>query len=344
MSRLLKVLIVIVLFSGTGGLVAASYYFAPIIEADQRGVVMTGKSDPAQNLKILAPGKHYWFISGYNPISNILVRVSIREQELSLHDSDSEPTLSLTTQNGDLVQAEFALWYRVKAEQAGLLLAALGENDIEKVITEIATATVREQAAYYDSDAFYQGQIQREYLAKAGQNINHELAAKGLEVTTFKIKRLLFSNELLQKIEEIKKARATIEVNKIKAQAAEVAAKGRKQVALQEAQARKESVILASEAQLIAARNWVEAEKVKTEIMLVRSQAKAKAMQIEAQAKVFSGPDGERFLRYRIADSLADAWMQNNSQSNASEASLDAITSGITSLSCPVADADEVSK
>jgi len=105
---------------------------------------------------------------------------------------------------------------------------------------------------------------------------------------------------------------------------------------LLEAQARKESVVMASEAQIIAAKNWVLAEELKAKVMLVRSQAKAESMQIEAAAKVFSGPEGERFLRYRIADSLAEAWSQRNDINSASDSmSLDGMASGITSLSAP---------
>ena len=75
-------------------------------------------------------------------------------------------------------------------------------------------------------------------------------------------------------------------------------------------------------------------DKIKAEVMLVRSQTKAKAMQIEAAAKVFAGPEGERFLRYRIADSLADAWSLRNQTNPASgEMGLDAIATGISSLS-----------
>ena len=164
-----------------------------------------------------------------------------------------------------------------------------------------------------------------------------------MPLTVFKCSKLHFSEALLKKVEEIKKAEAVIEINKARVRAAAVAAqeaeevaKGRKLAALQEAEARKESVIMASEAQVIAAKNWVEAEKIKAEAMLVRSQAKAKAMQIEAQAKVFSGPAGERFLRYRIADSLAEAWSQRNNINAASGGiGLDGIAAGISTLSTP---------
>ncbi len=60
-------------------------------------------------------------------------------------------------------------------------------------------------------------------------------------------------------------------------------------------------------------------------------------MQIEAAANVFSGAEGERFLRYRIADSLADAWAQRNSINPAGDnLGLDGIASGISKLTVPL--------
>ncbi|MCD6430250.1 MAG: hypothetical protein J7L57_03420 [Deltaproteobacteria bacterium] len=345
MNRLIKTLMVLVLIFGVAALIAASYYFAPVIKANQRGVVMTGDADQGENLIVLAPGKHYWFISGYNPITTTLTCIEINEKELSLSDSASGENsgLLLTSKDGDEVKADFTVWYRVIPAQAGLRLAALGDGDVDKIVTEIVKATAREKAAYHDAGTFYDGKVQAEYVESIKKDVNQQLAARGLELTVFKCNKLHFSAALLKKIEEIKKAEAIIEVNKVKVKAAvvaaqemEEAAKGRKRAALQEAQARKESVIMASEAQVIAAKNWVAAEKIKAEVLLVRSQAKAEAMQVEAAAKVFSGPEGERFLRYRIADSLAEAWSQRNNMNAASGGlGLDGMATGITSLSAP---------
>ena len=345
MSKTIKVLVVLIIILGGAGLIAASYYFAPVIKADQRGVVMTGDADQGENLTILAPGKHYWFISGYNPITTTLTSIEISEKELTLSDSGSTENsgLLLTTKDGDTVRAEFTTWYRVIPAQAGLRLAALGDGDADKMVTEIASTTIKEKAAYYDAGAFYDGKIQTEYLESIKKNVNQQLATRGLELTVFKCNRFNFSNSLQKKVEEIKRAEATIEINKVKVKAAAVAAqeteeaaKGRKLAAFQDAQAHRESVIMASEAQIIAAKNWVTAETIKAEVMLVRSKAKAEAMQIEATAKVFSGPEGERFLRYRIADSVAEAWSQRGSLNGASgNDGLDGIAAGITSLSRP---------
>ena len=345
MNKLIKALMVLVLIFGVAALIAASYYFAPVIKANQRGVVMTGDADQGENLIVLAPGKHYWFISGYNPITTTLTCIEINEKELSLSDSASGENsgLLLTSKDGDEVKADFTVWYRVIPAQAGLRLAALGDGDVDKIVTEIVKATAREKAAYHDAGTFYDGKVQAEYVESIKKDVNQQLAARGLELTVFKCNKLHFSAALLKKIEEIKKAEAIIEVNKVKVKAAvvaaqemEEAAKGRKRAALQEAQARKESVIMASEAQVIAAKNWVAAEKIKAEVLLVRSQAKAEAMQVEAAAKVFSGPEGERFLRYRIADSLAEAWSQRNNMNAASGGlGLDGMATGITSLSAP---------
>jgi len=341
MSRLIKTLVLIVIIFGGAALIAASYYFGPVIEANQRGVVMTGSADQGENLTILAPGKHYWFISGYNPISTTLTCIEISEKELSLGKDESG--LLLTSKDGDTIKAELVAWYRVVPAQAGLRLAALGDSDVDKMVTEIITTSAREQAAYHDAGTFFDGKVQTDYLEAVKNDINQQLATRGLELTIFKCNKFNFSDNLLKKFAEIKKAEETIEINKVKVKAATVAAqeteeaaKGRKMAALQEAQARRESVIMASEAQIIAAKNWVTAEKIKAEVMLVRSQTKAKAMQIEAAAKVFSGPEGERFLRYRIADSLADAWSQRNQLNPASgDMGLDGIAAGITSLSNP---------
>jgi regulator of protease activity HflC (stomatin/prohibitin superfamily) len=345
MSRLIKALVVIVLLFGGAGLIAASYYFAPVIEANQRGIVMTGDADQGENLTVLAPGKHYWFISGFNPITTTLACIEISEKELSLVDSADEENsgLLLTSKDGDTIKAEIVAWYRVNPAQAGLYLASLGGSDADKMVTDIITTSAREQAAYHDAGTFYDGKVQTDYLETVKKDINQQLASRGLELTIFKCNKFHFSDNLLKKFAEIKKAEETIEINKVRVKAATVAAqmteeaaKGRKMAALQEAQARRESVIMASEAQIIAAKNWVTAEKIKAEVMLVRSQTKAKAMQIEAAAKVFSGPEGERFLRYRIADSLADAWSQRNQLNPASgEMGLDGIAAGITSLSTP---------
>lgn len=345
MNRLIKALMVLVLIFGVAALIAASYYFAPVIKANQRGVVMTGDADQGENLIVLVPGKHYWFISGYNPITTTLTCIEISEKELSLSDSASGENsgLLLASKDGDEVKADFTVWYRVIPAQAGLRLAALGDGDVDKIVTEIVKATAREKAAYHDAGTFYDGKVQAEYVESIKKDVNQQLASRGLELTVFKCNKLHFSAALLKKIEEIKKAEAIIEVNKVKVKAAAVAAqemeevaKGRKRAALQEAQARKESVIMASEAQVIAAKNWVAAEKIKAEVLLVRSQAKAEAMQVEAAAKVFSGPEGERFLRYRIADSLAEAWSQRNNMNAASGGlGLDGMATGITSLSAP---------
>lgn len=345
MGKLIKVLVVIVIIFGGGALIAASYYFAPVIDANQRGVVMTGNTDQEKNLTVLAPGKHYWFISGYNPITTTLAYIEISEKELSLADSNSGESskLLLTSKDGDTIKVEIVAWYRVVPAKAGLYLETLGGSDAGKIVTEIITATAREEAAFHDAGSLYSGKVQTEYLESVRKNVNQQLAVRGLELTIFKCNKFYFSDSLLKKFAEIKKAEESIEINKVRVKAAvvaaqetEEAAKGRKLAALQEAQARKESVIMASEAQIVAARNWVTAEKIKAEVMLVRSQAKAEAMQIEAAAKVFSGSEGERFLRYRIADSLADAWSQRN-QINASPDSmgLDGIAAGINSLSTP---------
>lgn len=345
MSKIIKALVVLVIILGGAGLLAASYYFAPVIKANQRGVVMTGAADQGENLTVLAPGKHYWFISGYNPITTTLKCIEISEKELPLSDSASEdkPGLLLATKDGDTVRAEFISWYRVIPAQAGLFLAALGDGDPAKIVTEIVTTTIKEKSAYYDAGSFLDGNIQTEYLELVKKDVNQQLATRGLEITVFKCNKFNFSDALLHKIAEIKKAEETIEINKVKVKAAAVAAreteeaaKGRKLAALQEAQAHKESVIMASEAQIIAAKNWVTAETIKAEVMLVRSKAKAQAMQIEAQAKVFSGPEGERFLRYRIADSVAEAWSQRGNINGASgNDNLDGIAKSITSLSKP---------
>ncbi|MCK5682441.1 hypothetical protein KAI46_16690, partial [bacterium] len=279
MNRLLKVLVFLIVLSSGAGLIAASYYFAPVIEANQRGVVMTGDTDAGENLIILAPGKHYWFISGYNPITTTLTCVEISEKELSLSDSTNGENrgLLLTTKDGDTIRAEFAAWYRVIPAQAGLHLAALGNSDADKIVTEIIKTTVKTQAAYLDAGTFYDGKVQSGYIESVRKDVDQQLLTRGLELTVFKSNKFHFSDALLQKVEEIKKAKATIEINKVRVKAAAVAAqeteeaaKGRKLAALQEAQARKESVIMASEAQIIAAKNWVTAETIKAEIMLVR--------------------------------------------------------------------------
>ncbi len=345
MDRIIKVLMVLIVLSGCAALVAASYYFAPVIDANQRGVVMTGDADAGKNLKVLAPGKHYWFISGYNPITTTLTKVEISEKELDLYGaSDSEISgTEFTTKDGDTVIAELSAWYRIIPEQAGLYLATSGDANLEKMIAKITVATAQAEGGHYDAVTIYKSDIRSEYVAAVEEKVNQQLASHGVELTVLKCSKFHFSPELLQKVDEIKKAQAAIEVNKVKVQAAAVAAleaeekaKGRKLAALQEAEARKESVIMASEAQIVAAKNWVIAEKIKAEVLVARSKAKAEAMQIEAAANVFSGPEGERFLRYRIADSLAEAWSHNSNVNCGDNSGLDGVASGIKSLSSPI--------
>ncbi len=343
MNRMIKVLVVLVILSGCAVLVAASYYFAPVIDANQRGVVMTGNAAAGENLKVLAPGKHYWFVSGYNPITTTLARVEISDKELDLSSADSSGT-ELVTQDGDTIIADFSVWYHIIPEQAGLYLVVAGDSDIHKMVKDITIAAAQEEAAHYNAEKFYKAETHSEYLAAVKANVNQQLADRGVELTVFKCSKFNYSKELLQKEDEIKRAQFKIEVNKVKVRAAAVAAleteeraKGRKLAAIQEAEARKESVIMASEAQIVAAKNWVTAEKIKAEILVVRSKAKVEAMQIEAAANVFSGTEGERFLRYRIADSLADAWTQsNNLNAGKNTSSLDDVVAGIKNLSTPV--------
>ncbi|NPA24255.1 MAG: hypothetical protein GXO34_00320 [Deltaproteobacteria bacterium] len=340
MGKAIKILVVVVVLLGGAALIAASYYFGPVIEANQRGVVLTGSDDQADNLVVLSPGKHYWFISGYNPITSTLVKVDVNEKELPLAEGDDG--LPLTDKNGDIVKVEFAAWWRVLPEKAGLSLAAVGEGNAEKMVRDLLVTTAREMAATQDADAFLDGTNQKNFVAGVKQEVNRQLAPRGLEVTVLKCNKFHFSDALKKKIEEIKKANDQIAINKIRVQAAAVAAqemeelaKGRKRAALQEAEARKESAIMASEAQIVAARNWVEAEKIKAQIILVRSKIKAEAMQVEAQAKeVFAGPEGERFLRYRIADSLADAWAKSNG-SGASENGIKGVAESVNELTRP---------
>ena len=346
MNRLIKVVVILVILLSGAALIAASYYFAPVIAANQRGVVMTGDVVKGKNLTVLTPGKHYWFISGYNPITNTLVRVEISEKELDLAtENDSGPDgIEITTKDGDTVFAEFSAWYRVVPEKAGQYLATSGDTDITKMVRSITVATSQDEGALYEAEVFYRGEKRSEYVVAVKEKVNQQLASHGVELTVLKCSKFHFSKGLLQKIDEIKQTRAMIEVNKVKVQAAAVAAqeteelaKGRRKAALQEAEARKESVIMASEAQIVAAKNWVIAEKIKAEVLLVRSKAKAEAMQIEAAANVFGGADGERFLRYRIADSLADAWAQRNRINPAGDnLGLDGIASGISELSVPL--------
>ncbi len=340
MGKTIKILVVVVVLLGGAALIAASYYFGPVIEANQRGVVLTGGDNQADNLVVLSPGRHYWFVSGYNPITSTLVKVAINERELPLaEDGDGLP---LTDKNGNVVKVKFAAWWRVMPEKAGLSLVALGKGDAEKMVRDLLVTTAREMAATQNADAFLDGAHQKSFVASVKQEVNRQLAPRGLEVTVLKCDKFRFSEALQKKIEEIRKVNDQIAINKIKVQAAAVAAqemeelaKGRKRAALQEAEARKESAIMASEAQIVAARNWVEAEKIKAQIILVRSKAKAEAMRIEAQAKeVFTGPAGERFLRYRIADSLADAWARSNASGD-SENGIRAVAEGIKELASP---------
>ncbi|MBN2705851.1 MAG: hypothetical protein JXR89_05355 [Deltaproteobacteria bacterium] len=339
MGKLIKILVVLVLLGAAGGMLGAAYYFAPVIAADERGVVMNGKAEADKNLLSLAPGKHYWFISGYNPISATLSRVKISEKEVKPVDSGQD-SLTMTTADGDHVKIELVSWYRVIPEKAGLFLACMGAVDVDGMVKDLIVSSARELGARHQAQDFYDGKVQSKFMADLRGQVNQELSSRGLELSVCKCNSYHYSESLLKKIDDIKKANYLIEVNRIKVKAAAVAAleteeaaKGRKRAALQEAEARRESVIMASEAQIVAAQNWVAAEKIKAEAMLFRSKAKAESMQLEAAARVFSGPDGERFLRYQIADLLAEAWARRD---NAEIVGLDNLAASVNALSEPL--------
>jgi len=344
MSKLIKVLVLLVVVLGAAALVAASYYYGPVIGANQRGVVVSGGGDGAKGeCKVLGPGKHYWFISGYNPITSALTVVDVSEKELHLADPEGGgPGLALNTKDGDTIRVEFAAWYHVIPAKACVCVSSLGTGGYGKLVSKLIVTTAKAQAAMAESLDFMDGKKQENFVDAVRTEVNHQLADRGLELTVFKCNKFHFSQALKQKIEEIKKAQAQIEVNQVKLEAAKVKAremeelaKGHKLVALQEAEARKQSTIMESEAQIIAAQNWVKAETIKAEIILVRSKIKAQALQVEAEAsEVFAGSEGERFLRYRIADSLADAWAQKSSL-NPSGDGLGDVTTGLKELSTP---------
>jgi len=345
MDKLIKVLVVLIVILGAAALFAASYYYGPVIKGNQRGVVVTGGSYLEDECVILGPGKHYWFISGYNPITSTLTIVDVAEKELPLADPEKPgPGLALTTKDGDTIRVEFAAWYHVIPEKACACVGALGNSDYGQLVGQLVVTAAKAQAASAESLAFMDGKMQKHFVDTVKSEVNRQLADRGLELTVFKCNKFHFSQALKQKIEEIKKAQAQIEVNQVKLEAAKVKAremeelaKGRKLVALQEAEARKQSTIMESEAQIIAAQNWVKAETIKAEIILVRSKIKAQALQVEAEAsKVFAGSEGERFLRYRIADSLADAWAQKNSLKPSGDG-LGDVTTGLKELSTPAA-------
>ncbi len=330
MRKLIIVVIAVVIILGGGALIGASYYFGPVIKANQRGVVMSGKAAHDTQFIVLGPGKHYWFLSGYNPITRILKIVDVSEKELKL---GGDKGITLVTKNGDSIKVSFSAWYRVVPDKVTVCVTSLADADIATMVCRVVSASAREQAALYVGDKFLDGQTQRKFAAKVKELANQQLASRGLELTMLKCGVFHFSASLLKKIEDIKKAQTEIEVNKVKVKAAAVAAKemeklaeGRKKAAILEAEARKKCAILASEAQIATAQNWLKAEEIKARIILIRSRIKTEAMQIEAQArKFFVGPEGERFLRYQIAESLAEAWTRqggNGSEVNAISNSL----------------------
>jgi len=339
MGKLIKVVIVIVVIFGGAALIGASYYYGPVIKANQLGVVMAGDSSAKKAFVVLGPGKHYWFVSGYNPISTTLKIVDVSEKELRL---GGDKGLDLTTKNGDHIKIAFSVWYRIVPDKVKECVTSLADGDIKTMVQKMIVDTAKGEAAQYDGDSFLDGQMQKKFTDTVKQQANQQLAVRGLEITVFKCGKFHFSKALLKKIEDIKKAQAEIEVNKVKVKAAKVAAqemeelaKGRKRAALQEAEARKKSAILASEAQIVAAQNWLKAEEIKAQIILIRSKVRAQAMQIEAQAReFFAGPEGERYLRYQIAESLAEAWTRQGGNGTG----VSAISTSLRDLSIPVPD------
>ncbi|MCD6151740.1 MAG: SPFH domain-containing protein [Deltaproteobacteria bacterium] len=298
----------------------AAVYFSPEVNAHQRGVLVNlyGKHKGVQAEELL-PGKYLWFLSGFDPLTQRILIVDIAESNLELVNrgaaegkADGEmSSVTLETKDSEIIHADVSIWYRVLPEQADVFVAAVAPDDIFSLVSNTARSIIRNKSGYFEVEDIFSGQVKEQIIDLSKKAMNEELNKRGMEVVSIEFKKLVFSDEIVAKLTEKTLSAKDIEINKNKTLAAietakkiEEEAKGIKLVKIQKAEAEKRSTVLASEAQMVKARNNMEADKMQANGILAIGKAEAESKTLELHA--YGGDGGERYMRIKIAESLGE--------------------------------------
>ena len=298
----------------------AAVYFSPEVNAHQRGVLVNlyGKHKGVQAEELL-PGKYLWFLSGFDPLTQRILIVDIAESNLELINKgaaegrvDNEMSgVTLETKDSEIINADVSIWYRVLPENVDVFVAAIAPDDVISLISNTARSVIRNKSGYFEVEDIFSGQVKERIIGLAKKGMNEKLNKRGMEVVSIEFKKLVFSDEIVAKLTEKTLSAKDIEVNKNKTLAAietaktiEEEAKGIKLVKIQKAEAEKRSTVLASEAQMVKARNNMEADKMQATGILAIGKAEAESKALELNA--YGGDGGDRYMRIKIAESLGE--------------------------------------
>ena len=298
----------------------AAVYFSPEVKAHQRGVLVNlyGKHKGVQADELL-PGKYLWFLSGFDPLTQRILIVDIAESNLELVNKgaaegrvDNEMSgVTLETKDSEIINADVSIWYRVLPENVDIFVAAIAPDDVISLISNTARSVIRNKSGYFEIEDIFSGQVKERIIDLAKKGMNEKLNERGMEVVSIEFKKLVFSDEIVAKLTEKTLSAKDIEVNKNKTLAAietaktiEEEAKGIKLVKIQKAEAEKRSTVLASEAQMVKARNNMEADKMQATGILAIGKAEAESKALELNA--YGGDGGDRYMRIKIAESLGE--------------------------------------
>ncbi len=320
MKHMVKIVLLVVIgvlvFLGINVVV----YFSPEVKAHQRGVLVNlyGKHKGVQAEEVL-PGKYLWFLSGFDPLTQRMLIVDIAESNLELVNRgavegkiDGEMSnVTLETRDSEIIHADISIWYRVLPEQADVFVAAVAPDDILSLISNTARSIIRNKSGYFEVEDIFSGQVKEQIIDLSKKGMNEELNKRGMEVVSIEFKKLVFSDEIVAKLTEKTLSAKDIEINKNKTLAAietakkiEEEAKGIKLAKIQKAEADKRSTVLASEAQMVKARNKMESDKMQATGILAIGKAEAESKALELNA--YGGDGGDRYMRIKIAEALGE--------------------------------------
>ena len=321
MKHMVKIAILVVIgiliFLG----INAAVYFSPEVKAHQRGVLVNlyGKHKGVQSEEVL-PGKYLWFLSGFDPLTQRILIVDIAESNLELvnksaaegkTDSDEMSSVTLETKDSEIIHADVSIWYRVLPDKADVFVAAVAPDDIISLISNTARSIIRNKSGYFEVEDIFRGQVKEQIIDLSKKGMNEELNKRGMEVVSIEFKKLVFSDEIVAKLTEKTLSAKEIEINKNKTLAAietakkmEEEAKGIKMAKIQRAEADKRATVLASEAQVVKARNKMEADNMQANGILAIGKAKAESKALELNA--YGGDGGARYMRIKIAEALGE--------------------------------------
>jgi regulator of protease activity HflC (stomatin/prohibitin superfamily) len=320
MKHMVKIVLLVVIgvliFLG----INAAVYFSPEVKAHQRGVLVNlyGKHKGVQADELL-PGKYLWFLSGFDPLIQRILIVDIAESNLELVNrgasegkvDDEMSSVTLETKDSEIIHADVSIWYRVLPEQADIFVAAVAPDDIFSLVSNTARSIIRNKSGYFEVEDIFSGQVKEQIIDLSKKAMNEELNKRGMEVVSIEFKKLVFSDEIVAKLTEKTLSAKDIEINKNKTLAAietakkiEEEAKGFKLAKIQKAEAEKRSTVLASEAQVMKARNKMEADKMQATGILAIGKAEAESKALELNA--YGGDGGDRYMRIKIAESLGE--------------------------------------